>query len=150
MEGRHSGVDPDRVIDAAGTLRRIMYRLSGIAIGRLSMPQVAVPAEIEAAREAYETSLRYHLQLWLDVVEQEPGPDRRRIIEVAKHFTPDDLTVPLKKLNEHLSAPEFGELVSWPAAARSVLLAEIESYRRVIVLVIELNQQFAEIPVPTR
>src|SRR5262249_61732241 len=28
MEGRRSGVNPDRVIDAAGTLRRIMHRLS--------------------------------------------------------------------------------------------------------------------------
>jgi hypothetical protein len=44
-------------------------------------------------------------------------------------------------------APTSGlrELASWPAAARSALLAEIESYRRLVVLMTELNQQFVEI-----
>ena len=97
-----------------------------------------------------ETALRHHLQSWLEVVEQEPGPDRRRILEVAAHFTPDDLAVPLAELNEHLSVSGLGELASWPAAARSALLAEIESYRRLMVLMTELNQQFAEIPAVAR
>ena len=83
-------------------------------------------------------------------MEDEHGPDRRRIAEVAARFTPDDLTVPLAKLQEHLSAFGLGELASWPAAARSALLAEIESYRRLMVLMTELNQQFVEIPAATR
>ena len=145
VEGRHSGVNPDRVVEAAGTLRRIVHRLSGIASGRLAIPQPALPAEIQAARAACETALRHHLQSWLEVVEEEPGPDRRRIVEVAAHFTPDDLAVPLAELHEHLSVFGLGELASWPAAARSALLAEIESYRRLMVLMTELNQQFVEI-----
>ena len=146
LEGRHSGIVPDRIIEAAGTLRRIVHRLSGIATGRLVIPQPALPAEIQAARAACETALRYHLQSWLEVLEDEQGPDRRRIVEVAARFTPDDLAVPLAKLQEHLSVFGLGELASWPAAARSALLAEIESYRQLMVLMTELDQQFVEIP----
>ena len=98
MEGRHSGIVPDRITEAAGTLRRIVHRLSGIATGRLVIPQPALPAEIQAARAACETALRYHLQSWLEVLEDQHAPDRRRILEVAAHFTPDDLAVPLAKL----------------------------------------------------
>ena len=150
LELRHSGIVPDRITEAAGTLRRIVHRLSGIATGRLVIPQPALPAEIQAARAACETALRYHLQSWLEVLEDEQGPDRRRIVEVAARFTPDDLAVPLAKLQEHLSVFGLGELASWPAAARSALLAEIESYRQLMVLMTELDQQFVEIPAATR
>src|SRR5262249_28909045 len=147
VEGRRSGVNPDCVIEAAATLRRIVHRLSVIAIGRLSMPQLAVPAEIQTARTVLETGLRDHLESWLGVVEQEPVPDPRRIAEVAERFTPNDLTVPLEKLDQRLSASADG---AWPVEARSILLAEIESYRRLVVLMTELNQQFVEIPAATR
>ena len=146
VEGQLSGVNPNAVVEAAGTLRRIVHRLSGIASARLAVPQPPLPAELQAARDAGDTALRYHLQSWLEVVEQEPGPDRHRILEVAARFTPDDLAVPLAKLEEHLSVFGLGELASWPAAARSALLAEIESYRQLVVLMTELNQQFVAIP----
>ena len=146
VEGQRSGVNPDRVVEAAGTLRRIVHRLSGIASARLAVSQPPLPAELQAARDALETGLRHHLQSLLDVVEQKPGPDPRRIADVAEHFTPDDMAAPLGELRQHLSGSGLAELGSWPAAARSALFAEIESYRRVIGLLTELNQQFAEIP----
>jgi uncharacterized membrane protein YccC len=149
VEGRRSGLDPDRIVEAAGTLRRIVHRLSGIASGRLTVPQPPLPAELQGPREALETGLRHHLQSWFELLQGEEGLTRRRIADIAEHFTSDDLATPLKKLNEHLSASRFGELGSWPAAARNALLAEIESYRRLVVLMTELNQQFAEIPVAT-
>jgi hypothetical protein len=147
-EGRHSGLNPDRVIEAAGTLRRIVHRLSGIASGRLALQQVALPTDLQAARAACDTALRHHLQSWLAVpLEAEPGPDRRHILEVAAHFTPDDLAAPLAALQERLSAASVEELAAWPAA-RSLLLAEMESYRRLVGLVGELDQHFVEIPAP--
>jgi len=150
MEGRHSRVNPDRVIDAAGTLRRIVHRLSYMVTARLLHPQPALPAEFQAARAACETALHQYLQSWLEVLQDEHGPDRGRITEVAARFTPHHLTLPLEKLREHLARSGLRELASWPAGARSVLLAEIESYRRLVVLVTELNQQFAEIPAAIR
>ncbi|HKA46505.1 MAG TPA: hypothetical protein VKF40_31210, partial [Burkholderiales bacterium] len=150
MEGRHSRVNPDRVIDAAATLRRLVYRLSGIVTARLLHPQPALPAEFQAARVACETALHQSLQSWLEVLQDAPGPDRLRITEVAARFTPDHLTLPLEKLREHLSTSGLRELASWPTGARSALLAEIESYRRLVVLMTELNQQLAEIPAAAR
>jgi uncharacterized membrane protein YccC len=150
VEGQRSGVNPDRVVEAAGTLRRIVHRLSGIASARLAVSQPPLPAELQAARDALETGLRYHLQSWLEVLEDEHDPDRRRILEVAARFTPDDLAVPLAELQKRLSASGVGELASWPATARSALLAEIESYHRLVVLMTELDQQFAEIPAAAR
>jgi uncharacterized membrane protein YccC len=148
-EGRHSGLNPDRVIEAAGTLRRIVHRLSGIASGRLALQQVALPTDLQAARAACDTTLRHHLQAWLAIpLEAEPGPDRRLLLEVAAHFPPDDLAAPLAALQERLSAVSVEELAAWPAEARSLLLAEMESYRRLVVLVSELDQHFVEIPAP--
>ena len=149
VEGRRSGVNPDRVIEAAGSLRRIVHRLSVIALGRLSMPSLAVPAEIQTARTALEAGLREHLQSWLGAAEQEPALDPRRIAEVAERFTPNDLALLLEKLDQRLSASTH-ELGGWPAEARSILLAEIESYRRLVVQMTELDQQFVEIPAATR
>jgi uncharacterized membrane protein YccC len=150
VEGQRSGVNPDAIVEAAATLRRIVHRLSGIASARLGAPQLPLPTELQAVRDAGETALRHHLQSWLAVVEQEPAPDRRRIMEVAERFTPDDLAVPLEQLNEHLSKSGLRELASWPATAQMALLSEIESYRRLVVLMTEFNQQFAEIPAVAR
>ena len=124
-----------------------MHRLSGIASARLAVLAASATGRTSGgAGRGRQRALRHHLQSWLEVVEQEPGPDRRRILEVAAHFTPDDLAVPLAELEEHLSVFGLGELASWPAAARSASLAEIESYRQLVVLMTELNQQFVEIP----
>ena len=126
-----------------------MHRLSGIASGRLALQQVALPTDLQAARAACDTALRHHLQAWLAVpLEAEPGPDRRLLLEVAAHFPPDDLAAPLAALQERLTTAGVEELAAWPAAARSLLLAEIESYRRLVVLVGELDQHFVEIPAP--
>jgi uncharacterized membrane protein YccC len=144
VEGQRSGVNPDAIVEAAGTLRRIVHRLSGIASARLGAPQLPLPTELQAVRDAGETALRHHLQSWLAVVEQEPAPDRRRIMEVAERFTPDDLAVPLEQLNEHLSKSGLRELASWPATAQSALLSEIESYRRLVVLMTELDFSASE------
>ena len=121
MEGRHSGVNPDRVIDAARTLRRIVHRLSGMVTAHLLHPQPEIPPEFRKARAECASALHQSLQSWFDVLQ-----------------------------DEHLSTSGLRELASWPAAARNALLAEIESYRRLVVLMTELNQQFAEIPSATR
>src|SRR4029077_2807297 len=68
MEGRHSGVNPDRVIDAAGTLRRIVHRLSGMVTARLLHPQPELPPEFREARAECVSALHQSLQSWLDVL----------------------------------------------------------------------------------
>ena len=82
-------------------------------------------------------------------MEQEPGLDPRRIAEVAERFTPNGLALLLERLDQRLSA-SADELGAWPEEARSILLAEIESYHRLVVQMTELDQQFVEIPAATR
>jgi Fusaric acid resistance protein family len=146
LEGRHSKIHPEGVIEAAGTLGRIVHRLSAIASGRLALPQLDLPTEIQTARTACEAALRIHLESWLGLLEGVHGVDRRRAVEVAEHFTVDDLEGPLAKLRERVFAPDLETLASWPAAARNTLLVEIESYHRLAVLVTELDRQFVAIP----
>jgi hypothetical protein len=149
LEGRYSGVDPDRVIEAAGTLRRIVHRLSGIASGRLALQQYALPADLQAARAACDAALRHHLQSWLEVLEEEPGPARRHALAVRERRPATDLAAALAALQERLSALGGEELAAWPVEARSVLLTEIESYHRLMVLVSELDQHLVEVPAAT-
>jgi uncharacterized membrane protein YccC len=149
LEGRHSGVDPDRVIEAAATLRRIVHRLSGIASGRLALQPYALPAELQATRAACDTALRHHLQAWLEVLEEGWGLDHRRALAVTERRPAEDLAAPLAALQERLSAAGVEELAAWPVEARSLLLAEIESYHRLVVLLSELDQHLVEVPAAT-
>jgi hypothetical protein len=45
-----------------------------------------------------------------------------------------------------VSAASYAESADWPLEARRSLLAEVESYHRVVLLAGELDQQLAAIP----
>jgi uncharacterized membrane protein YccC len=154
LEGRHSQLRPDRVIDAAGTLRRIMQRLGGMAIGRLAMPQVALPADLDAARAAMDAALCAHLQAWLEAVQRLDAPgaeqrdDRRRVLlDAAERVRAVDLALPLTELDHRVSRAVLAEPAAWPAEARSLLLAELASYDRLRELMSELDDQLTHIQV---
>jgi hypothetical protein len=57
--------------------------------------------------------------------------------------------MPLAVLQERLATAEVEELAACPAEARSLFLAELESYRRLVVLVSELDQHLVEVPAAT-
>jgi hypothetical protein len=59
-------------------------------------------------------AMRLYRREWFKRVLQHEN----RIADVAAHFTPDDLTAPLRELNQHVSDSRSGELASWPIAAR--------------------------------
>jgi len=150
LEGRHSGLDPDQVIEAAGTLRRIAHRLSSIVITRITTPHPALPGDIDAARAASDTALREHLESWLRILQAEPGSDWSHILEGAAHRTSDDLAVALRALEQRFSTSTARLVDAVQAAARNVLLVEMESYRRLGVLVRELDRHLIQIPVSAR
>lgn len=154
LEGRHSQLRPDRVIDAAGTLRRIMHRLGGLAIGRLAMPQVALPADLDAARAGVDAALRAHLQAWLEAAQRldalgaaQPDDRRRAVIDAADRVRAVDLALPLTALHDRVSRAVVAEPAAWPAEARSILLAELASYDRLRELMSELDDQLMHIQV---
>jgi uncharacterized membrane protein YccC len=154
LEGRHSQLRPDRVIDAAGTLRRIMQRLGGMAMGRLALPHVAHPADLDAARAAMDAALCAHLQAWLEAVQQldalgaEQREHRRRVVlDAADRVRAVDLALPLTVLDDRVSRAVLAEPAAWPAEARSILFAELASYDRLRELMTELDDQLIHIQV---
>ena len=154
LEGRYSQIRPDRVIDAAGTLRRILHQLCSLAIGHLAMPRVALPADLDAARAATDAALRAQLQVWLEAVQRLEGlgaeqrDDRRRVVlDAAERVRAVDLALPVTALHHRLSATVLAEPAAWPAEARSILLAELTSYDRLQELFSELDDQLTHIQV---
>ena len=68
IEGGRSGFDPDAVVDAVGTLRRIAHRLGSVAAGRNSQEMPALPPRLRTARDAIDSALRTHFEACLDYV----------------------------------------------------------------------------------
>jgi hypothetical protein len=54
---------------------------------------------------------------------------------------PDDLETSFRELNDLITASNFAELASRSIAAKTALLAEIQSYERVIVLAGKLDDE---------
>lgn len=144
VEGRRSGVDPDAVVDAVGTLRRIAHRLGSIAAARGGQEMPPLPPELQPARDRLEAALRTHFETCLDYVKRrapEGATSPPRWNEYAMNSLVDDL-------NGRIAAGDFAAIASWPAAARRTLLTEVEVYRRLVVLAGELSEQLSRIALP--
>jgi Fusaric acid resistance protein family len=148
LEGRRSGIDPDRLVDAVGTLRRMVHRLGEIGESRFSAPHPPLSVEAQAADEALGRALGNRFQSWLDEFERNGRLDGRRAIDVAASRKPDDLRGPLQHFEQRVSASNFAEIELWPDKARRALLARMESWRRLAVLADELDHQLANVSFP--
>jgi len=142
LEGPRSRVSADAIIDAAGTLRRIAHRLGWIAGGRAAQPTLS-PASA-AARRAFEDGLRRRLGAWRAYF-AERSPDRSGAAALRDRHRVDDLEQTLHTLVSRIASNSYAEIADWPLSARRPLLAEIDSFERLVVLTGELDQQFAAI-----
>jgi len=149
LEGRTCKVDPDRIVDAAGTLRRIAFRAGSIASGRLDVSHPPLPAETRAAREQFEAEFRAHLQAWLDHLEHRTRPDSRSAIALADSLDSARLKELLTRYTDRISANNYAEVASWTYEERVVIFAEINSYERFLVLAEELDFALSHIPLAT-
>lgn len=150
LEGRASAIDPDRVVDAAGTLRRIAFRVGSVSDVRLQTPMPPLVPETRAARDAFEAELRARLQSWLDYVEEHRPPTSRSALAwAAQHDSarPGEL---LTRYTDRISASGYAEVAAWPADARAVLFGEIESFHRFVVLAGELDDNLSRVPLPRK
>jgi Fusaric acid resistance protein family len=148
LEGRASAIDPDRVVDAAGTLRRIAYRAGSVSDVRLQTPMPPLAPETRSARAAFEAELRARHQSWLDYIEQHRPPSSRTALAWAAQHDPSRLGDLLKRYTDRISASGYAEVAKWPADARVALLGEIESYQRFVVLAGELDDNLSRVPLP--
>jgi uncharacterized membrane protein YccC len=148
LEGRSSRIDPDEVVNAAGTLRRIASRLVEMSRRRISDPTPALAPETEVARDAMEAIVRVRLEDWLRLAE---GPQHRlsaAAIAVAESHPADALRQALEAFSGRIGADGFAEISAWTFDQRRTLLAEVESWRRLTELFADLDQQFSRIPLP--
>jgi len=148
IEGGRSGFDPDAVVDAVGTLRRIAHRLGSVGAGRNSQEMPALAPPLQAARDAIDSALREHFEACLDYVRRRAaggdGPLSAWNEDTARGLLDD--------VQERIAADDFNAVSSWPLAPRRTLLAEVETYRRLVILAGELSNQLSRIalPKPTR
>ena len=142
LEGTRSGVNADAIVDAAGTLRRIAHRLGWIAAGRPA--QQALSPASEAARRTFEDALRQRIGAWRECFAA-PVPDRGAAAAIRDRHRADDLEHTLQALVTRVGSDSYAEVAAWPLTARRALLAELESFDRLVVLSGELDQQFAAI-----
>lgn len=143
IEGGRSGFDPDAVVEAVGTLRRIAHRLGSVAAGRNSQETPVLPPQLESARDAIESALHAHFEACLDYIKRRAaggGTLRAWNEEAARAL--------LDNLQEQIAANNFSAVSSWPLGPRRVLLADIETYRRLVVLAGELSEQLSRIALP--
>ncbi len=132
-------IDPGRIVDAAGTLRRIAFRVGNVSDVRLQTPTPPLASETQAARDAFEAELRARLQSWLDYVKENPTPTSRTAIAWAARRDSAGLGELLTRYTDRISASGYAEVAVWPPDTRIVLLGEIESFDRLVVLAGELD-----------
>jgi len=144
LEGAYSGVNADGIVDAAGSLRRIAHRLGSIAAGRAE--QRVLSTATQHARQVFEEGLARRLSAWVEYFEGGRPFDVRRAEAILAAHRGDDLERTLGDFATSVTAAAYAEIGSWPLEARRSLLAEMESYHRVVLLAGELDQQLAAIP----
>jgi uncharacterized membrane protein YccC len=143
IEGGRSGLDPDAVVDAVGTLRRIAHRLSSVAVGRGSQEMPALAPQVQSARDAIDSALRVHFEACLDYIKRRAAGGGALSV-----WNEDAARAQLDNLHQQIAVDDFSAVSSWPLAPRRTLLAEIEAYRRLVILTGELSDQLSRIALP--
>jgi hypothetical protein len=147
IEGRASSVDPDVIVNASGTLRRIAHRLSAISRARLEAPLPALAPPIEAARGRMFAAIRSRLESWRDHFE---GPNCRSshaALAIAAAHAPGEIETPLTEFTQGVAADGYAQLAQWSTSARLELMTEITSLRRLVQLFAELDDELARVAI---
>ena len=146
LEGRMSLINHDAVVEAAGTLRRIAHRLGGIASARISAPLPQLDEETEALLHTVLAAICARLEAWLSFYESPGCLSGRAALTRAATHSRDEIAPPLELFGRRLEADGFARLADWTLAQRRQLLAELQSLRRLEVLMVELDRYIASVP----
>jgi uncharacterized membrane protein YccC len=150
LEGGSSRIDPDEVVNAAGTLRRISSRMVEISRGRYATPTPALEPGTEASRSAMEALMRARLEDWLALAE---GPQEHlsaTAMAIAASHPADALRQAFEDFSGRVAANGFAQIARWTFDERRTLLSELEAWRRLTELFADLDEQFARVPAPPR
>ncbi|HUN57134.1 MAG TPA: FUSC family protein [Candidatus Binataceae bacterium] len=148
MEGRTCAVYHDGIIEAAGTFRRIVNRLSSIATARVLIRMPQLDSITELARARIFELIRGQIRSWLDFYNSAESLNASAARAIAQKYSADELAEPLKEFSSRLEEGGFAQLASWPIEPRRTMIAELESMRRLVLLLSELNRYLADVPSP--
>ena len=146
VEGRTSLVDHNAIVEAASYLRRIANRLSSMATGRIVAPLPPLDPVTERARADALGVLRRQLESWLELLS---GPNALRgeaARTIAQVHSAQDMAGPVKQFALRLEENEFSRIRSWTTDQRRMILAELQSMRRLEYLMTQLNRWLAQVP----
>jgi uncharacterized membrane protein YccC len=146
LEGRNSTVDGDAIVRSAGTLRRIANRLAAISMGRILAPLPQLDESTESARRATLSATRARLEAWLSFFARDASFGR---LEAASALIGGgEIMPPLEEFSHRLEAQGFSRLSAWTLDQRRVILAELESMRRLEFLIVELDRYLSAVAQP--
>jgi hypothetical protein len=146
VEGRASLVDHNAIVEAAGTLRRIANRLSSVATGRIVAPSPRLDPSTETARGDALAVVHRQLQSWLDLLSGPNALSGDVARSVAQLHSADDMAGPVNRFALRLEEDEFSRIQTWTLDQRRAILAELQSLRRLEILMSDLNRWLARVP----
>jgi uncharacterized membrane protein YccC len=145
LEGRSAMIDHDSVVQAAGTLRRIANRLTGISMGRILSALPRLDDATEAAREAVLAAIRARLETWLKFIESGPDFSNARLASIFAGHSRNGIIQPLDEFSRRLEEQGFARISTWTLEQRRMILAELNSMRRLQVNMFELDQYLSSV-----
>jgi hypothetical protein len=146
LEGRKSLIDPDAVVNAAGTVRRIAHRLAQLSANRLNGGLPQLDAETEEVRAQVVKAIVAELDSWLRFVGVRANLNPEAARALAASHPRDLIVVPLELFSSRLAAGDYAQLSSFTPDQRRQVLAELQSLRRLEFLVDEMNRYLARVP----
>jgi uncharacterized membrane protein YccC len=138
LEGRRSVVDHGSIVQSAGTLRRIANRLASISMGRILTAQPRLDDGTESAREAVLAAIRSRLESWLEFFEA--GPSFNAARAAPSRDSRSEALPALDEFSRRLEEQRFAQVSAWTLEQRRAILAELQSMRRLKVLMFELDR----------
>jgi len=145
MEGLSSRIDPDAVVDACGTVRRIAHRMAAISADAPHLSALALKPETEASRAALDSAMRERLNSWLAHYESRQCASPGAAVAIANSHDPNEMATVLKVFVDTLVEGGFAQISAWAADERRAMLAEVESYQRLVELFAELDAALSKV-----
>ncbi len=146
VEGRSSLVNSHAIVDAAGTLRGIANRFSVIASARCLNRLPQLDPATEAARDRAFNAAQWQLESWLEFFDGPDCFDAAAARKIAQAHPREELANPIDEFSWRLEENSYARMQSWTFEQRRVMLADLQSMRRLEVLFSDLDRYLAKIP----
>jgi hypothetical protein len=139
LEGRRGVRISAAGIEAAITVIRIAYRFETIARGQLARSEALLPGSVRQSLTAVEetlcTAFDYSVRRFESVCAFEPGSPSEAPLQPA---------VDLKPLIDELAVVATLTSQYWSSDARGVLVTQLESYHRLVILLGDLDAELSD------